>query len=44
MKLNKRFSKNIQIAEDFDGIVIRGNVTISLRQNGNSKTCNKEAE
>ena len=26
MKLNKRFSKNIQIAEDLNGIIVKGNV------------------
>ena len=30
MKLNKRFSKNIHIAKDRDGIVIKGHVTILL--------------
>ena len=26
MKLNKRFSKNIQITEDLNGIIVKGNV------------------
>ena len=44
MKLNKRFSKKIQIAEDLHGIVVKGNVAVALRWNGNSETSNKEAE
>ena len=28
MKLNKRFSKKIQIAEDFNGIIAKGNVLL----------------
>ena len=31
MKLNKRFSKKIQIAEDLHGIVVKGNVAVALR-------------
>ena len=31
MKLNKRFYKNIQIAEDLNGIIARGNVAVALR-------------
>ena len=30
MKLNKRFSKNIQIAEDLNGIIAEGNVAVAL--------------
>ena len=30
MKLNKKFSKTLQIAEDLDGIVAKGNVTVAL--------------
>ena len=44
MKLNKRFSKTIQITEYFNGIIVKGNVTVALRWNGNSETGNKEAE
>ena len=35
MKLNKRFSKNMQIAEDPNGIIVKGNVAVALRWNGN---------
>ena len=31
MKLNKRFSKKIQIAEDLNGIMVKGNVVVALR-------------
>ena len=44
MKLNKRFSKKIQTAEDLDGIIVTGNVAVALPWNGNSETCKKEAE
>ena len=44
MKLNKRFSKKIQIAEDLNGIVVKGNVAVALSWDGNSETSNKEAE
>ena len=47
MKLNKRFSKKIaedQIAEDLNGIIVKGNVFVALHWNGNSETWNKEAE
>ena len=44
MKLNKRFSKNVEITEDLDEIVVKGNVAVALRWNGNSQTRNKEAE
>ena len=38
MKLNKRFSKNIQIAEDINEIIVKGNVAVALNWNGNSET------
>ena len=38
MKLNKRFSKKIQIAEDPNGIIVKNNVTVALHWNGNSET------
>ena len=44
MKLNKRFSKNVEITEDLDEIVVKGNVAVALRWSGNSETRNKEAE
>ena len=44
MKLNKRFSIKIQIAEDLNGIIVKGNVAIALSWNSNSETSNKEAE
>ena len=44
MKRNKRFSKKIQIAEDLNGIIVKGNVAVALSWNGNSETSNKEAE
>ena len=44
MKLNKTFSKKMQIAEDLNGIIVTGNVAVALRWNGNSETRNKEAE
>ena len=42
MKLNKRFSIKIQIAEDLNGIIVKGNVAVALIWNGNSETSNKE--
>ena len=42
MKLNKRFSIKIQIAEDLNGIIVKGNVVVALSWNGNSETSNKE--
>ena len=42
MKLNKRFSIKIQIAEDLNGIELKGNVTVALSWNSNSETSNKE--
>ena len=46
MKLNKRFSIKIQIAEDLNGIMVKGNVAVTLSWNGNSETSkdNKKAE
>ena len=44
MKLNKTFSKKMQIAEDLNGVIVTGNVAVALCWNGNSKTRNKEAE
>ena len=38
MKLTKKFSKNIQIPEDLEGIIVKGNVAVALLWNGNSKT------
>ena len=35
MKLNKRISKKMQIAEDPNGIIVKGNVAVTLRWNGN---------
>ena len=34
MKLNQRFSKKIQIAEDLNGIIVKGNATVTLRWKG----------
>ena len=36
IKLNKKFSKKIQIAEDLQGIIIKRNVVVALGWNGNS--------
>ena len=36
IKLNKKFSKKIQIAEDLQGIIIKSNVVVALGWNGNS--------
>ena len=36
-KLNMRFNKNIQITEDLDVIVVKNNVAVALRWNGNSE-------
>ena len=44
MKLNKTFSRKVQIAEDLNGIIVTGNVAVALRWNGNSETWNKKAE
>ena len=43
MELNIRFSKKIQIPEDLNGIIVKGNVAVALRWNSNSETWNKEA-
>ena len=42
MKLNKRLSIKIQIAEDLNGITVKGNAAVSLSWSGNSETSNKE--
>ena len=44
MKLNKRFSKKIQIAKDLNGIIVTGNVAVALNRKVNSETSNKETE
>ena len=38
MKLNKRFSKMVQIAENLNGIRANGNNAIALRSKGNLET------
>ena len=38
MELNKRFSKKIQIAEDLNEIIVKGNAAVALHWNGNSET------
>ena len=38
MKLNKRFSKKIQITENLNGILVKCNVAVPLRWNGNSES------
>ena len=38
MKLNKRFSKVVQIAENLNGIRANGNNAIALRSKGNLET------
>ena len=38
MKLNKRFSKKIQIVDDLNGIIVKGNVAVTLLWKGNSET------
>ena len=42
IKLNKRFSIKIQIAEDLNGIIVKGKVAVALSWNGNLETSNKE--
>ena len=37
MRLNKRFSKKIQIAEDLNGVIVKCNVAVALSWSGNSK-------
>ena len=44
IKINKRFSKKIQIAEDLNGIIVKGNVAAALRWIGDSRTWNKETK
>ena len=43
-RVNKRFSKKIQIAEDLNGIIVKGNVAAALRWIGDSRTWNKETK
>ena len=43
-KLNYKLSKNIQIIEDLERIVIKGDITIVWHWNDNSETWNKETE
>ena len=38
MKLNAMFSKKIQIAENINENIVRGNVAVALRSNANSET------
>ena len=38
MKLNKRFSKKIHIAEDLNGIIVKGYVAVAFHWNGKSET------
>ena len=44
MRLNKRFSKKIQIGEDLHGIIVKGNVAVTIHWSDSSETWNKEAE
>ena len=37
MKLNKTFRKIMQIAEDLNEIMVRGNVVVTSRCNGSSE-------
>ena len=37
-KLNKRFSKKIQITEDLNRIIVKDNVAVALSWNCNSET------
>ena len=38
IKLNKRFSKKIQIAGDLNGIIAKSNIPVALSWNSNSET------
>ena len=38
VKLNKTFSKKIKIVIDLNGIIVKDNVAVVLRWNGNEKT------
>ena len=38
MKLNKRFNKKIQIAEDLIGIIVKDSIAIALSWNGNTES------
>ena len=44
MKLNKWYSKKIQIAEDVNGIIVKCNVAVALRWNAGSETWYREVE
>ena len=44
MKLSKKFRKKMQITEDFNGIIVTGNVVVALYWNSNSETWNNEVE
>ena len=38
MRLNKRFSKKIQIGEDLHGIIVKGNVVVTIHWSDSSET------
>ena len=38
VKLNRAFSKKMQITKDLNGIIVTGNVAVALHWNGNSET------
>ena len=38
MKLNKTFSIKIQIAEDLNRVIVKDNIAVALRWEGNSET------
>ena len=38
MKLNKAFSIKMQIAEDLNGVIVKDNIAVALRWQGNSET------
>ena len=42
MKLNKRIIKRIEIAENLNGVIVKGNVAVAWSWDGNSETSNKE--
>ena len=37
-RVNKRFTKKIQIAEDLNGIIVKGSLAAALRWIGDSRT------
>ena len=37
-KLNKKFSKEIQVTEDYNGIIVKGSGAVALRWNSSSET------